>query len=283
MKQRQETSIHITSNPNWFHWDLQGLWKYRELIRLFVKKSLTVTYKQTILGPLWLILNPLLSSFVYMILFGRIAALGTEGIPQFLFYLSGTALWTFFSTCLSANSTVFVSNARLFGKVYFPRLVVPVSNCITALVKFGVQLIPVLILLLHAIIQGTVSPRPIWLLVLPFCLLQTALLGMGCGLILSSITARYRDISSLVPVGTQLWMYATPVVYPLSRLPAGLIRRTVLINPVTMCMEVYRRALFGIGQIEWRYLLCSWAITAVILALGLLLFSHVERTFLDTV
>lgn len=276
-------TTHITAKSGWFHWDLRGLWRYRELIRLFVKKSLTVTYKQTILGPLWLILNPLLSSFVYMILFGRIAALGTEGIPQFLFYLSGTALWTFFSGCLTGNSSIFVSNAHLFGKVYFPRLTVPVANCITALVKFGVQLIPVLILLAHAIVTGTVSPRPVWLLLLPFCLLQTALLGMGCGLILSSVTARYRDIISLVPVGTQLWMYATPVVYPLSRLPEGIIRRTVLINPVTMCMEVYRRALFGVGQIEWRYLFCSWGMTAVILTVGLLLFSRVERTFLDTV
>ena len=276
-------TTHITSEARWFHWDLKGLWRYRELIRLFAKKSLTVTYKQTVLGPLWLIVNPLLSSFVYMILFGRIADLGTEGIPQFLFYLSGTALWTFFSTCLTANSTVFLSNAHLFGKVYFPRLTVPIANCITALVKLGVQLIPVAGLLVYYIIQGAVEPHPVWLLLLPFCLVQTGLLGMGCGLILSSITARYRDISSLVPIGTQLWMYATPVVYPLSRLPSGVIRRTVLLNPVTMCMEVYRRALFGIGQVQWRYLFCSWAVTAGILLLGLLLFSHVERTFLDTV
>ena len=242
-----------------------------------------MTYKQTVLGPLWLILNPLLSSFVYMVLFGRIAALGTEGIPQYLFYLSGTALWTFFASCVTANSTLFLSNANLFGKVYFPRLTVPIANCLTALVKFGVQLIPVLALLIHALITGAVRPRPEWLPVLPFCLLQTALLGMGCGLILSSVTARYRDVAALVPVGTQLWMYATPVVYPLSRLPSGIIRKTVLLNPVTMCMEVYRRALFGVGQIAWRYLLCSWGITAVILTAGLLLFSRVERTFLDTV
>ena len=276
-------TTHITAETGWLHWDLRGLWKHRELVRLFAKKSLTVTYKQTVLGPLWLILNPLLSSFVYMILFGRIANLGTEGSPQFLFYLSGTALWTFFSTCLTSNSTVFLSYAHLFGKVYFPRLTVPIANCITALVKLGVQLIPVAGLLVYYIIKGVVSPHPVWLLLLPFCLIQTALLGMGCGLILSSITARYRDVNSLVPIGTQLWMYATPVVYPLSRLPSGIIRRTVLINPVTMCMEVYRRALFGIGQIQWRYLFCSWGITAVILLAGLLLFSHVERTFLDTV
>lgn len=276
-------TTHITPKSQWFHWDLKGLWKYRELVRLFAKKSLTVTYKQTVLGPLWLIVNPLLSSFVYLILFGRIAALGTEGIPQFLFYLSGTALWTFFAGCLTNNSTVFLSNAHLFGKVYFPRLAVPLANCITALVKLGVQLIPVAGLLVYYVIKGEVEPHPAWILLLPFCLVQTGLLGMGCGLILSSITARYRDLSSLVPIGTQLWMYATPVVYPLARLPEGTIRRFVLLNPVTMCMEVYRRGLFGVGQIEWRYLLCSWGITAMILLIGLLLFSHVERTFLDTV
>ena len=276
-------TTHITAKRSWFHWDLKGLWKYRELVRLFAKKSLTVTYKQTVLGPLWLIVNPLLSSFVYLVLFGRIAELGTEGIPQFLFYLSGTALWTFFAGCLNANSTLFLSNAHLFGKVYFPRLAVPLANCITALVKLAVQLIPVAGLLVYYVVKGKVEPHPAWLLLLPFCLVQTGLLGMGCGLILSSITARYRDLSSLVPVGTQLWMYATPVVYPLRRLPEGIIRRVVLVNPVTMCLEVYRRALFGIGQIEWRYLFCSWGITALILVIGLLLFSHVERTFLDTV
>ena len=276
-------TTHITPKSQWFHWDLKGLWKYRELVRLFAKKSLTVTYKQTVLGPLWLIVNPLLSSFVYLVLFGRIAALGTEGIPQFLFYLSGTALWTFFAGCLTNNSTVFLSNAHLFGKVYFPRLAIPLANCITALVKLGVQLIPVAGLLVYYVIKGEVEPHPAWILLLPFCLVQTGLLGMGCGLILSSITARYRDLSSLVPIGTQLWMYATPVVYPLARLPEGTIRRFVLLNPVTMCMEVYRRGLFGVGQIEWRYLLCSWGITAMILLIGLLLFSHVERTFLDTV
>ena len=276
-------TTHITAKTQWFRWDLRGLWKYRELIRLFTRKSLTVTYKQTVLGPLWLVLNPLLSSFVYLILFGRIAGLGTEGIPQFLFYLSGTALWGFFSGCLTSNSTVFLSNAHLFGKVYFPRLAVPVSNCLTALVKFGVQMIPVAALLAWYIVTGAVTPKPVWLLVLPFCLLQTALLGMGCGLLLSALTARYRDLTSLVPIGTQLWMYATPVVYPLSLLPPGKIRYAVLINPVTMCMEVYRRALMGVGQIELRYLLCSWGITAVILLAGLLLFHKVERTFLDTV
>ena len=274
---------HITARTSWFHWNLPALWKYRDLILLFTQKSLTVAYKQTVLGPLWLLINPMLSSFVYMILFGRIAALGTEGVPQFLFYLSGTAMWGFFSTCLSSNSTIFVSNAGLFGKVYFPRLTVPLSSILTALVKVGVQMLLVAVLLTYYVARGMVHPDWAYLVCLPMILLQTGLLALGCGLILSSLTARYRDLGALVPVGIQLWMYATPVVYPLSRLPAGIIRRAVLINPVTMCMELFRRAVLGVGSIQIRYLLCSWGITALILLLGMMLFHRVERTFLDTV
>lgn len=274
---------HITSEAGWFRLDLKSLWQYRDLARLFAKKSLTVTYRQTVLGPLWLLLNPLLSSFVYMILFGRIAGLGTEGVPQFLFYLTGTALWGFFASCLSGNSTIFVSNADLFGKVYFPRLTVPVSNILTALVKLAVQMVLVAVLVVYYTAVGMLHPSPVYLLALPLILLHMSLLGLGCGLIVSSLTARYRDLSALVPVGTQLWMYATPVVYPLSLLPAGKIRRAVLLNPVTMDMELMRRALLGVGSVELRYLAASFGVTAVILLAGLLLFHRVERTFLDTV
>lgn len=275
--------IHITPRRGWFHWELGELWKYRELILLFTRKSLTVTYKQTILGPLWLLLNPLLHSFVYMVLFGHIAGLGTEGVPEMLFYLTGTAAWGFFATCLSMNSTVFTSNAHLFGKIWFPRLAVPIANLFTALVKFGVQLLPALVLVVRHGAAGTVTPDWRFCLLLPLTVLQLALLGLGCGLIVSSVTAKYRDLNALVPVGTQLWMYATPVVYPLSVIPAGIIRKTVLINPVTAPMELFRRALLGVGTPAFRYVAASWAITLVILVLGISLFHRVERNFLDTV
>ena len=254
-----------------------------DLIFLFTKKSLTVTYKQTILGPLWLLLNPLISSFVYMVVFGRIAGLGTEGVPAMLFYLTGTAAWNFFSACFSGNSTVFTSNATLFGKIWFPRLTVPIATILTAAVRFAVQLLPALALLVYYGIKGVVHPDWRFCLLLPAVILQLALLALGCGLIVSSATAKYRDLNVLVPVGTQLWMYATAVVYPLSVIPAGIIRRIVLINPVTAPMELFRRALLGVGTPHLRYVALSWAITLFILFLGLSLFHRVERNFLDTV
>lgn len=274
---------HIDARQRWFQWDLRGLWKYRDLIVLFAKKALAVTYKQTILGPLWLLLNPLISSFVYMVLFGHIAHLGTEGVPEMLFYLTGTAVWGFFSACFTGNSTIFVANAHLFGKVWFPRLTVPLANILTALVKLGVQLLPALALLAHYAASGEVLPDWRYCLLLPVVVLQLALLALGCGLIVSSATAKYRDLNALVPVGTQLWMYATPVVYPLSVIPAGIIRRTVLLNPVTACMELFRKALLGVGTPHLRYVAASWTITIFVLAMGLALFHRVERNFLDTV
>ena len=275
--------IHITPKKGWFRWNLKDLWTYRDLTYLFAKKSLIVTYKQTVLGPLWLLLNPLISSFVYMVVFGRIAKLGTEGVPDMLFYLTGTAVWGFFSACFSGNSTVFASNAALFGKVWFPRLTVPISCILTSMVRFAVQLLPALALLVYYTVTGAVHPDWRFCLLLPVVILQLALLALGCGLIVSSATAKYRDLNALVPVGTQLWMYATPVVYPLSVIPAGIIRRIVLINPVTAPMELFRRALLGVGTPHLRYVALSWAITLVILFAGLALFHRVERNFLDTV
>lgn len=274
---------HVTPRRGWLHWDLGSLWRFRDLILIFARKSLTVTYKQTILGPVWLLLNPILSSFVYMVLFDRIAGLGTEGVPEMLFYLTGTAAWGFFSTCFTGNSTIFTSYAHLFGKIWFPRLTVPIANILTALVKLGVQLLPALGFLIYYIAQGAVTPDWRFCLLLPTTVLQLALLALGCGLIVSSVTAKYRDLNALVPVGTQLWMYATPVVYPLSVIPSGIIRRTVLLNPVTAPMELFRKALLGVGTPHLRYVAASWAITLTVLAVGLALFHRVEQTFLDTV
>lgn len=273
----------ITPEKGWFRWNLRDLWTYRDLIFLFTKKSLIVTYKQTVLGPVWLLLNPLISSFVYMVVFGRIAGLGTEGVPEMLFYLTGTTAWNFFSVCFSSNSTIFTSNASLFGKIYFPRLTVPISAILTATVRFAVQMIPTLALIVYYGARGAVRPDWRFCLLLPIVILQLALLALGCGLIVSSATAKYRDLNALVPVGTQLWMYATAVVYPLSVIPAGIIRRIVLINPVTAPMELFRRALLGVGTPHLRYVALSWALTLIILFVGLTLFHRVERNFLDTV
>ena len=279
----EKIRTHITPKGQPFGVELRELWRYRELVVLFARKSLKVTYTQTVLGPLWLVLSPLLSSFVYLILFGHIAKLGTEGVPELLFYLCGTATWGFFSSCFTGNAHIFTANAALFGKIYFPRLAVPLSSLLTAAVRLLIQLLPTFALMIYYAAKGAICPDGWFCLLLPLVFVQMALLGLGCGLVVSSLTARYRDLGALVPVLTQLWMYATPVVYPLSVLPAGPIRRAVLLNPVTVCMELVRRALLGVGTPQLRYAAASLGITAVILFVGLALFHRVERTFLDTV
>lgn len=263
---------------------LKELWQYRGLVRLFAKKSLTTQYKQTILGPLWVILTPLLSSLVYMMVFGGVAHLGTGGAPKLLFYLSGTALWGFFAACLGNNAGVFSGNAGLFGKVWFPRLAVPASNVLTALVRFGIQFALVLAVLLCSLKGGAVHPSWAVIPVLPLLLLQLAILGTGIGLLLSALTAKYRDLAALVGIGVQLWMFATPVVYPLSELQTGSVLRGAIVwNPVTMPMELYRKVLLGTGTVSAGWYLLSWGITLLLGFLGLAAFRRKERDFIDTV
>lgn len=274
---------HIDARLRWLDWRPGELWRYRDLIALFAKKSLKVAYTQTVLGPLWLLISPLLSSIVYLILFGRIAKLGTGGAPELLFYLTGTAGWGFFAACFQNNSGVFGANAYLFGKIWFPRLTVPLSNLLTALFRLGVQLLPALALAAVHWARGEIAPNGWGLLLLPLTVAQLAFLGLGCGLIVSALTARYRDLGALVPVGTQLWMYVTPVVYPISALPAGAIRRLVLVNPATAGMELLRCALIGTPPPAAGVVAAAWGVTLALLFLGLLLFHRVERTVMDTV
>ena len=273
---------HISADHRLFDLKLREAWQYRDLIWLFTKRSFLVSYKQTILGPLWLIINPLLTSLIYVVLFGNIAKLGTDGIPQMLFYLGGTALWSYFSSCLTGNSSTFTGNAHLFGKVYFPRLVMPVSQVIGAMIRFGIQMIPVVILLAYYLITGVVHPHyELWIL-LPFLLLWLGLLGMGFGILISGMTTKYRDLSVLVSFGMQLLLYGTPVVYPLTTVP-GSLKIISLINPVTMPMEIFRYILFGNGSICLWSVALSLAITVLVALLGIILFNKVERIFIDTV
>ncbi len=273
---------HISADHKLFDLKLREVWRYRDLIWLFTKRSFLVAYKQTILGPLWLIINPLLTSLIYVVLFGNIAKLGTDGIPQMLFYLGGTALWSFFSSCLTGNSTTFTGNAHLFGKVYFPRLVMPISQVIGSVIRFGIQMIPVVILLVYYLITGAVHPHyELWFL-LPFLLLWLGLLGMGFGLLISGMTTKYRDLSVLVSFGMQLLLYGTPVVYPLTTVPDSL-KIISLINPVTMPMEIFRYVFFGNGSICLWSVVLSLAITVLVALLGMILFNKVERIFIDTV
>ena len=280
---KQSYHTHISSKHNWYDLKLKEVWRYRDLILLFTKRSFVVRYKQTILGPAWIFLNPLISSIIYAFVFGGIAGIGTDGVPMLLFYLTGNAVWLFFSTCVVSNARTFTENANVFGKVYFPRLTMPISNMLFALIQFGVQMSLVLILLVYYVVMGTVCP--IWSawLYLPLVLLHLGVMGMGFGIIVSSLTTKYRDLAVLIDFAIQLWMYATPVVYPLSELGSGWMRTVLLINPVTAPVELFRYTILGQGSVMPGAMVVSVLVTAVVLLIGIMIFNKVEKTFMDTV
>jgi lipopolysaccharide transport system permease protein len=275
--------IHISSKHKWFDLKLKEVWHYRDLIWLFTKRSFTVTYKQTVLGPAWLFLNPIITSLIYAFVFGGIAGIGTDGVPQILFYLSGTAIWTYFASTLTKNANTFTANAGIFGKVYFPRLTTPISNVLSSLIQFAIQFLMVLAFLVFFVITGDVSPNWWAFSLIPIVLIHLGLMGMGLGIIISSMTTKYRDLSVLVGFGVSLWMYATPVVYPLSTLGDSWMKIVLLINPVTMPVEIYRYAVLGKGTIIPLYLAISWMFTIIVVLLGIVIFNRVERNFMDTV
>jgi len=282
-KNKAKYHTHITSKKKHFELNLKEVWQYRDLIWLFTKRSFQVTYKQTILGPAWIFINPIFTSIIYTFVFGTVAGMSTDGLPQILFYLCGTAGWTFFSTSITANASTFTANSGVFGKVYFPRLTVPISNVLSAGIKFWIQMILVVILLVYYVIRGDVHPHwGAWPLIL-VVLIHLGLLGMGLGIIISSMTTKYRDLSVLVGFGVQLLMYATPVVYPLSQLGEGTLKKLMMINPITSPMEILRYAVLGKGTIVPLYVVISWAITLIVVILGIMIFNRVEKTFMDTV
>lgn len=274
---------HITSKRKWFELNLKEVWRYRDLIVLFMKRSFTVTYKQTILGPAWIFLNPLISSLIYAFVFGGIAGIGTDGIPTILFYLCSNAIWIFFSTCVTQNANTFVGNAGVFGKVYFPRLTTPISNVLSAVIQFSIQMLLVLCFMVYYLINGQVHPNwEAWVLI-PLVLLQLGTLGLSVGIIISSLTTKYRDLSILVSFGVSLWMYMTPIVYPISSVGAGLMKTVFMINPVTPSVELLRYAVLGQGTVQWGYYGLSCGLTVVLFFLGVMVFNRVEKTFMDTV
>ena len=279
----QQYHTHISSKHRWFDLNLKEVWRYRDLIVLFTRRSFVLTYKQTVLGPAWSFLNPLISSIIYAFVFGGIAGIGTDGVPQLLFYLCSNAIWIFFSSCVTKNAQTFTANAGVFGKVYFPRLTTPISNVLASIIQFGVQMILVMIFLAYYLAKGAVSPNWWAWLLIPVALVHLGLMGLGFGIIISSLTTKYRDLAILVNFGVQLWMYATPIVYPLSQLGDGLMKTILLINPVTAPVELIRYAVLGRGTIVPAYLALSWAITILVAVFGVMLFNHVEKTFMDTV
>ncbi len=279
----QKYHTHISSEHKWFDLKLKEVWRYKDLIWLNTKRSFTVTYKQTVLGPAWIFINPIITSFIYAFVFGGIAGMSTDGLPQILFYLPGTAIWTYFSSCLVKNATTFTANAGVFGKVYFPRLTIPISNMLSAAITFGIQFIMVMIAVIVYTLLGQVSPNWWLFWVIPLVLIHLGVMGMGIGIIISSMTTKYRDLTVLVGFAVQLLMYATPVVYPLSQLSDGWMKTIIMINPVTMPIELYRYALLGVGTLKWVYYAISVAFTLAVIIFGIMVFNKVERTFMDTV
>lgn len=275
--------IHIDAKHRWLDLNLKEVWHYRDLIYLFTKRNFVVSYKQTILGPAWIFLTPLFSSIVQAFVFGGIAGIETDGIPMLLFYLCSNAIWGFFASCLSGNANTFTANAYMFGKVYFPRLTTPISNIISSAIRFGIQMILVLLFMVYFLIQGQVHPNwAAWLLI-PVELVHLGVLGMGCGIIISSLTTKYRDLTVLVDFGVSLWMYLTPVVYPLSTASEGWMRTALMCNPVTVCVELMRYAVLGKGTFHLGFYCLSWVLTVTVAVLGIMIFNKVERNFMDTV
>lgn len=274
---------HIAPKNGWFDIDLKEVWRYRDLIWLFTKRNFILIYKQTILGPAWIILQPLLTTLIYTLVFGGIAGISTDGAPQLLFYMGGTAVWSFFSSCLNKTASTFTGNANVFGKVYFPRLVNPISTVLSSAINFLVQFAMFLIFWVYYIMTKQVSPNYLGILLTPVILLYLGLLGLGFGITISSMTTKYRDLAMLVGFGVQLWMYITPVVYPVSTLGKGGLYKLVMLNPTTCAVETFRWAFLGQGVVDPLYWVISVIVMAIVVTFGVIIFSRVEKTFMDTV
>jgi lipopolysaccharide transport system permease protein len=259
------------------------VWRYRDLVMLFVRRDFVSTYKQTILGPIWFFIQPLLTTITYVIIFGNVAKLSTDGLPMMVFYMSGITVWNYFALTLTNTSTVFRDNATMFGKVYFPRLTMPLSIVISNLVRFAIQFGLFIVIWLYYLLKGNSNIHPNWLIALtPLLVAIMGLMSLGLGMIFSALTTKYRDLAMLLAFGVQLLMYATPVIYPLSSI-TGKYRWLILINPMTSIVETFRYAFLGSGTFNWGSLSYSLAFTLVILLLGTIIFNRVQKSFTDTV
>jgi len=272
----------ISPKKSMFDLRLDELWEYRDLVMLFVRRDFVSVYKQTILGPLWHIIQPIFTTIVFTFVFGGIAKLSTDGQPPFLFYMCGVTIWNYFAQCLGKTSNTFVGNAAIFGKVYFPRMTIPVANVISGLLSFGIQFALFVAVYLYFFARGSAVHPNIWLLGIPLFVFIMALLSLGVGIIISSLTTKYRDLTFLVSFGIQLFMYATPVVFPLSAVPQK-YQLLISLNPVTPLVEGFRYAFMGTGAFNPLWLFYSGVISLAIFILGLALFHRVEKTFMDTV
>lgn len=275
-------TLEIKPRKKWLDLDIKNIWKYRDLIYMYVKRDIITIYKQTILGPLWFVIQPVFTTIMYMFVFGGLAGISTDGAPQPLFYLSGIMLWNYFSTCFTVSSNVFISNAGIFGKVYFPRLVVPLASITSNLIKMLIQLGLFIIVYIYYLTTG-VDLHVNWTIILfPFLVFLIAFHAMSWGLIISSLTTKYRDLRQLVSFGVQLFMYATPVIYPLSAAP-GKYKDLIALNPLTPIFEAFKYSCMGCGSLDWGGLLYSTLFMLVTLFFAVIIFNRVERNFMDTV
>jgi lipopolysaccharide transport system permease protein len=279
----EEWDMVIESKHSLFDLHLKDVWRYRDLLTLLVRRDFVSLYKQTILGPIWFFVQPLLTTFTFLIVFGKLAKIETGETPQPLFYLSGIVLWTYFSECLVKTSTVFKDNTSIFGKVYFPRLIVPLSIVVSNLIKLGIQSLLFVLMLLHYIIfQNFEMQVTAYLLLLPIMIVLMAMLGLSLGMIISSLTTKYRDLAFLVAFGVQLLMYATPIIYPLSKLSDKALN-ILKWNPMAPIVEGVRKGLFNEGYFTFGYLGYAVAVSVILLSVAVIVFNKVEKSFIDTI
>lgn len=272
----------ITAKHSLFDLKLRNTWEYRDLLWLLVRRDFVALYKQTILGPLWFIIQPILTTIIYTIVFGKIAGIPTGGLPGPLFYMAGITVWNYFSDCFLKTSNVFRDNASVFGKVYFPRLVVPLSNIVSNTVRFGIQMLLFLFFIGYYSLQGAAIHPNIYILLFPFLVILTAVMGLGAGMVISSLTTKYRDLTFLVGFSLQLLMYGTTVIYPLSTAPPR-YKWLIMANPMTGIIETFRYGFLGSGSFSWFLLEYSLIITIILFIAGLVIFTKVEKNFIDTV
>ncbi len=278
----KDWTLIITPHHKLWHVDFKEIWRYRDLITLFVKRNIIVQYKQTILGPLWYIIQPVLTVIMNMVVFGGIAKMSTDGIPQPLFYMAGNVCWFYFSDCLNQTSNTFTANQSMFGKVYFPRLVVPISTVLSNLLRFAIQLILFIVLWIWFYASGA-SVNVGVIVLLPVLVMMLAGLGLGFGILISSMTTKYRDLTILFTFIVQLWMYATPIVYPMSMVTNPTLRTIIMLNPMTSIIEAFKYVTLGEGYFSWLALGYSFTFMCILLLLGIVIFNRVQRSFMDTV
>lgn len=263
--------------------NLKDIWHYRDLMMMYVKRNIVTVYKQTILGPLWLVVQPVLTTIMFMFVFGNLAGLSTDGVPGALFYFAGLILWNYFSQCLTGTSGVFIANQNVFGKVYFPRIVVPLATTISNLIQFLIQFAVFVVLYVYYYVTMEVPIVPnVYVALLPLLVLLCAGLSLGFGIVFSSMTTKYRDLVFLLQFGVQLWMYATPIIYPLNSIPTDK-QWIFLLNPVTSIIETFKFGAFGIGVFSWGALVYSFVFMILLLFFGIILFNRIEKSFMDTV